>query len=132
MDAIGTQQEADALMSSVDWEHAFIRELVVKSPSYIKDDGSVVAPDALPDVELVVATPSAESAAVRLRLEEAEELALPFRVDADIRVHVNRSDFEVRLSTGRVIARCARIYVARIERYGREYVLAGPGEGESE
>jgi hypothetical protein len=48
MKIIRTQQEASALFSSVDWEHAFVRELVVKSPSFIKDDRSVVAPDALP------------------------------------------------------------------------------------
>jgi hypothetical protein len=59
-------------------------------------------------------------------------LSLLFRVDADFQVFVSRSDAEVRLSTGRVVARCTRLHAERIERYGREYLLGGPGRDQGE
>lgn len=60
---IETQEDLNNLLASTDWEGAFVREAYVLSPSYLtKIDENTVAPDAEPDLWLLVILPENKNA----------------------------------------------------------------------
>jgi hypothetical protein len=73
--AITSQAELDQLLTSIDWEDAFIREVYTVYPTYLTEDHKwIVAPGADPDVKVLVFTPFAVHAGVEFLFEDVESL----------------------------------------------------------
>lgn len=77
------------ILSEVDWEHSFIREISVVSPSYILPDYSVVAPDCLPCIRVFICSQSDNIQGLELMFVEAEEFSVGFSCDLNPNVYLS-------------------------------------------
>jgi len=85
------------LLADVDWDDAIIRELVVQSPSYLSDDGYMVAPNAAPSLRLVVMSADSACASIELVADEVEEVAVSYGTDLSPTVTLVQGVFEIQL-----------------------------------
>lgn len=78
MISIVTQHELDSLLSTIDWEDAFIKEVHLSSPTYVLDRG-IVAHDAYPNANIVICAPNMKG--LEFLFTEIENLKLVFAAD---------------------------------------------------
>lgn len=72
------QEELDSFFSSIDWHHAFVREMHLVSPSYyLPDEKLTVAPDSKPDVFMLICTGDPKFRHVEIILMGVEQLNVP-------------------------------------------------------
>jgi hypothetical protein len=98
-------QDIQALFSRIDWEDAFIKSVNFESPTSI-DDGSIIAPEGLGDLEIVLGTTDSEYPALLLRCRRVHEFKMSFSFDLDPKV---------RLSGGRVRVQLLRMGEEAVE-----------------
>jgi hypothetical protein len=75
---ITTQSELDKLLSSIDWADAFVKEVHLFSPTYVRDHG-IVAHDAYPSANIIICAP--EMNELEFLFTEIENLNLAFAAD---------------------------------------------------
>jgi len=54
---IKSQTQFDEISSHITWEDAFVKEIYCVSPSYIHDNGAIIASNSAPAVLLNICTP---------------------------------------------------------------------------
>ncbi len=77
------------VLLEVDWDHSFIREISVVSPSYILPDARVVAPDCFPSVRVFISSQSTDISGLELLFVEVEELSVWFAGDLNPDVSIS-------------------------------------------
>jgi hypothetical protein len=76
-----SQSMIDEVLTSIDWEHAYFREIYVLSPSYMLKDSSQVNPDALVNIGLLILTFDPDHPALEFRLKEVSMINISFNTD---------------------------------------------------
>lgn len=114
----------EALMGLLSVEDAFLREVQLVSPTYVREaDGEVrmVAAESRAGMRMLVSAPDRTSPGVELFFEEVEEVTLRFSVDLQPEGRVQRDRIELSLSPGaRVVARRASFRAVGVESWGRD------------
>jgi hypothetical protein len=79
---IKKQEDLDSILASVDWHHAFVRELHLVSPSYyLPEKRHTVAPDGKPDAFILICTGDPLCRHVELVFHEVERLSVLCNID---------------------------------------------------
>lgn len=98
------QQDLDSCLGSIDWHHAFVRELYVVSPSYyLKKLGATVAPDGKPDVFVLICTGDPTCHYVEIVLMEVDTLNLSFDQDLEPTGRFIEGKFELNFSKNKSV-----------------------------
>ena len=127
MEVIVTQGCADTFLGEVDWEHAFVREMVLSNKSFQTEERSVVSPGSLPRIDLVIATPSARNGGVRFVLEEVDGIMVWFGSDLEPKVTIERSNISFGLDSNLPEVKCKRLLAELVPAYwGERRILTDP------
>ncbi len=107
MTLIDSENYFSNLVSSIDWEDAFIKDLTLKSPSTLDfDTGHTIAPDADFSLEMLILLPEGERKEIRFLFEEVDVLTCYARTEIDpfakyrfneIEIYIfGKTDFSIR------------------------------------
>ena len=114
---INSQEDLDIFISHFYWQDAFVREIYAISPSYINDqDRSMFAPDALPNMKILICSQSSECPGVEMLFNEIEAISLPFGTEINPSGSFN-NDFIEFSFTEIVLShiRCKQIYYKTLD-----------------
>lgn len=97
MEWIQLKEEKDIrkkILEKVDWEHSFIREISMISPSYILPDISVVAPDCLPSIRVFISSQSQNIPGLEILFVEAKRFSSSFDEELDPCINISNNHVE--------------------------------------
>ncbi|MGX5203172.1 hypothetical protein [Aliikangiella sp. IMCC44632] len=114
---LSSNTEVDALIQSINWEDAFIKESHFYSPSYISHSG-LVAADSKLSLRLAICLPDNDAKVIELKFEEVEEICIFAQMDILPKVYFRHNEVEFKLfeQSGHCI-RSRKLYFQFLENY---------------
>lgn len=91
-----TMQDIQDMFSRIDWEDAFVKSMNFESPTSI-DGESIIAPEGLGDLEIVLGTTDPEYPALLLRCRRVHDFKMSFSFDLDPKVRLSGGRVKVQL-----------------------------------
>ncbi|KID56182.1 hypothetical protein JF50_18055 [Pseudoalteromonas luteoviolacea] len=114
---LSASSEVDALIISINWEDAFIKESHLYSASYILPSG-IVAADSKPTLKLAICLPENDAKVIELRFDEVEEICIFTLMDIFPKILFRHNEIELKLceKSGHCI-RSKKLYYRFLEDY---------------
>jgi hypothetical protein len=82
MRKVNSQDDIDIIVSTPDWDDAFIRESYILSPTNVADQG-IVAYEVPPTIKMLICTPNSRCPGIELIFVDVEHIYLSFRSDLE-------------------------------------------------
>ncbi|WP_125721569.1 hypothetical protein [Pseudoalteromonas rubra] len=114
---LSSSEEVDALIQSINWEEAFIKESHLYSSSYIQPSGIVAAGSKF-SLRLTICLPENNKKLIELKFFEVEELCLFAQMDIfpTVVFRHNEVEFKLFMQSGHCI-RSKKLYFQFLEEY---------------
>lgn len=101
--ALTDQNKSQSIINDIDWEHSFVKDVHLISPTYLEGDG-VVAPDAAMFLRVCICIPENPSKWIEFTFEEVSMMNVSMKYDILPVINIKRNEVEFHLSCNECVS----------------------------